>query len=511
MFFGQNSRREFFRAITAFFGIGASDSEGSDGHEKGIQKLNRNGFASSELVDDVVQSVDELRSITPDPKRVVLVKGYGSAGNGGGGLFWWDAGADAAAANGGTTIASTVTGYMNGDTDEGRWQRVRDGPQINVKWFGAVGDGNTDDTQAIKGAVSLMESENNVLYFPAGTYLTSETIVVSGRRRSVVGARNERVIIEKTTNTTTGFADAASGVTRDVDAVLMVDGGDGKAEGTLIEGLDLRHSAPNPVAYGLYVTQTFNSEYRDIHTRDVDVGLAARQIFTSEIVGCQARNTVSDGFQIGTIDVGVTSTSLTMHSCYALRCGGKGYRLEALNYSTLISCACDQAGSWPYLMNACKLTLSSCGFENNTTGKGIYATNSTITVVGADSFAIEASDTASDCQIRVGNSTATLISCQFADYTTSGGSAKLLAQGDSTVIVQNSTLPDNNGANIFLNDNSEMLRMNDATVEINTNQVLGDQVTDADLGNTINTGDAATDDAINAIIDVITTHGLGST
>jgi len=40
-------------------------------------------------------------------------------------------------------------------------------------------------------------------------------------------------------------------------------------------------------------------------------------------------------------------------------------------------------------------------------------------------------------------------------------------------------------------------------------QVVSDRVNNADLGNTPNTGDGATDDLINALVDVITSHGLG--
>lgn len=46
---------------------------------------------------------------------------------------------------------------------------------VNVKNMGAVGDGETDDTNAIKSAIAL----NQPLYFPEGTYLISETITLT--------------------------------------------------------------------------------------------------------------------------------------------------------------------------------------------------------------------------------------------------------------------------------------------------------------------------------------------
>ncbi len=49
---------------------------------------------------------------------------------------------------------------------------------VNVKDYGAVGDGITDDTQSILAAIAACPTGKAVL-FPAGEYLTSASIVVS--------------------------------------------------------------------------------------------------------------------------------------------------------------------------------------------------------------------------------------------------------------------------------------------------------------------------------------------
>jgi polygalacturonase len=47
----------------------------------------------------------------------------------------------------------------------------------NVKDFGAAGNGVWDDTAAINAAISVAASQNGgVVFFPAGTYITSSTI-----------------------------------------------------------------------------------------------------------------------------------------------------------------------------------------------------------------------------------------------------------------------------------------------------------------------------------------------
>ena len=90
----------------------------------------------------------------------VQVAGYFTAGDGGGGLFRWVV-ADATADNGGTVITPTAGG--------GRFRRIHDG-MVSVKWFGAVGDGVTNDTAAIQAAIN---SGARRIYFPAGTYLVT--------------------------------------------------------------------------------------------------------------------------------------------------------------------------------------------------------------------------------------------------------------------------------------------------------------------------------------------------
>lgn len=47
---------------------------------------------------------------------------------------------------------------------------------INVKSFGAVGDGVADDADAIEAAIALSNTTNESIYFPDGSYYTSRTL-----------------------------------------------------------------------------------------------------------------------------------------------------------------------------------------------------------------------------------------------------------------------------------------------------------------------------------------------
>ncbi len=57
----------------------------------------------------------------------------------------------------------TITGWINS------------GSTINIKAFGATGDGSTDDTVAIQNAINALTSCSS-LYFPAGEYLITNTL-----------------------------------------------------------------------------------------------------------------------------------------------------------------------------------------------------------------------------------------------------------------------------------------------------------------------------------------------
>lgn len=78
--------------------------------------------------------------------------------------------------------AGTVIVASNGK----RWKRIFDGP-IDVKWFGATGDGSTDDTTAIQAAINT----GNSIYIPPGTYKTTSTlnlITVANHGQKITGA-----------------------------------------------------------------------------------------------------------------------------------------------------------------------------------------------------------------------------------------------------------------------------------------------------------------------------------
>jgi hypothetical protein len=98
----------------------------------------------------LITNIAALKALDPSTvTEEVTVEGYYVPADKGGGIFFWDTTTPIAANNNGTIIASTVPGY----TTSGRWKRIYS-DAVNVLWFGAKGDGLTDDTSAFENAIA---------------------------------------------------------------------------------------------------------------------------------------------------------------------------------------------------------------------------------------------------------------------------------------------------------------------------------------------------------------------
>ena len=108
-------------------------------------------------------TIADLRLKIGSPKEpVAQTSGYYAAGDGGGNSFYWD-GTSSATDNGGTIIKPT---FVSG---AGRWLAI-DTINVNIRQFGAKGDGVTDDTNAITTANTLVGILKGELFFPQGVY-----------------------------------------------------------------------------------------------------------------------------------------------------------------------------------------------------------------------------------------------------------------------------------------------------------------------------------------------------
>lgn len=97
-------------------------------------------------------------------------------------------------------------GYTVLDTERNILQTLSDGyfkdmsntvPEdwVNVKDFGAKGDGITDDTQAIQNAINT--EATNTIYFPNGNYLILSQLIIQNNKILIGNGRKSTIIINQ--------------------------------------------------------------------------------------------------------------------------------------------------------------------------------------------------------------------------------------------------------------------------------------------------------------------------
>ena len=128
-------------------------------------------------------TVAEIPTVeNPGDGDVLLVKGYHENSDGGHGTFIWDPSADKSEHNGGTVIdplkafpsdwdnEDLKADWFNGNNSgTGCWRRLYDGA-VNVKWFGAKGDGVADDTQAVQ---KIIDEDFKSVYVDGSYYVNN--------------------------------------------------------------------------------------------------------------------------------------------------------------------------------------------------------------------------------------------------------------------------------------------------------------------------------------------------
>ena len=131
----------------------------------------------------VVDNVAALKALTVSgitDGQLYITRGYYSDNDGGQGTYIYDS-ASAATDNGGTVIAPTA--------GAGRFLLQYSG-ELNVKQFGAKGDGVTDDTSAFS---NLINSGSGLsLFVPKGNFLITDTLNVTVDSYSLIGEKTEK-------------------------------------------------------------------------------------------------------------------------------------------------------------------------------------------------------------------------------------------------------------------------------------------------------------------------------
>lgn len=189
--------------------------------ELDVVEANAQAYTDAATYIKQVQDIATLRLAGSEGRyandRVKVLGYYPDTPGTGGGDFYWD---DTSTETDDGGLVFQVSGVVIG-----RWKRVYDAVVIPT-WYGAKGDGVTDDTTALQSLHS--NSSNKWVWYPAKPFLISSPIEVVNNGQKIVGAGGQRfsgvrTTVRQATASTVAFQQQASTNWSQEDAFSMYD------------------------------------------------------------------------------------------------------------------------------------------------------------------------------------------------------------------------------------------------------------------------------------------------
>jgi len=196
----------------------------------------------------------------------------------------------------------------------------------NVKMYGAVGDGATDDTTAIQAAIDA----SRMVYFPAGTYLVTSTLTVNTANTSLFGDGGNLSISKIISSATSG-------------PVIQVKARSPRIEGLSIAATSARRAASTTTGHGILMggddtvagaaviisrqwlqdVLVIDQPTDGIHSR---YGCEMSEYHHVTVIDCIRHGYVfDDGTTSGCSNIGIQPFHWSVFNCRAFECGGNGW------------------------------------------------------------------------------------------------------------------------------------------------------------------------------------------
>jgi len=243
---------------------------------------------------------------------------------------------------------------------------------LNVKDFGAKGDGVTDDTAAIQAALNAYPNGQRIIYLPNGTYLVSDTLswpagtpgTGNDYKNTILQGQSERGAIIKLKDSATGFVDTAT-----PKAVVFTGPAPAQRFGNSIRNLTVDTGVGNAGAIGVQFNASNQGSMRQVTIRSGDgQGINGLDMnFADEIGPLLVKDVTINGFQYG-IRTGFTVNSQTFEditlqnqSVYGLYNTGQILNIRGLTSTNAVT-AIYNAGGRVTILDS---TLNGTGAATN--------------------------------------------------------------------------------------------------------------------------------------------------
>lgn len=253
------------------------------------------------------------------------------------------------------------------------WKK-KAGGILNVRDFGAKGDGSTDDTAAIQAAIDRAVSTLAMAaYVPAGTYIITAPLVIQtysdavttidgvkwweGRSPALIGENPSTAIIKKTGNAakTMPTVDSWSGGWGAIDAAIILGRTDGaeKGSGPVLRNLSIKNASTAAEHWAIYGDRSrCTIEHCNIRTGSHGIRLHSFFNRLADLYLVCASNAVHIDYGTGTV----------LERVY---CSGAAnpYIIQSA-YSTLSQVCCDGGTGTIFSITGNGVVLNGCGAES---------------------------------------------------------------------------------------------------------------------------------------------------